>query len=165
MQWTKPKQKAFTLIELLIVIAILGLLASIVGAALGSARAKGRDALRRQDMHQLRTALALYHDTNGTMPINQNPGFGYPDVSPNFLFELVNAGILSKLPKSPPGSAVPYYYYDYGRGNPIGALMVTVLEVGPQSTTGEQGTCRPWAPTINWCDQASNAYYCLCYPY
>lgn len=61
--------KGFTLIELLVVIAIIGILASVVLTSLSSARAKGRDSRRVQDLHQMELALELYRDTNGTYPI------------------------------------------------------------------------------------------------
>ncbi len=58
-------KKGFTLIELLVVIAIIGLLSSIVLAALTTARNRGRDARRLQDLTTIRTALALYQNDNG----------------------------------------------------------------------------------------------------
>jgi prepilin-type N-terminal cleavage/methylation domain-containing protein len=61
--------KAFTLIELLVVIAIIGMLASVILVALGSARAKARDARRLVDLAQIRTGLEIYKDQAS----------GYPD--------------------------------------------------------------------------------------
>lgn len=58
----------FTLIEFLVVISIIGLLASIVMASLNSVRAKGRDAKRIADLHQIGRALELYYDTQGQYP-------------------------------------------------------------------------------------------------
>lgn len=59
-------QKGFTLIELLVVIAIIGLLASVVLLSLNSARARSRDARRVADIAQMRSALELYLNDNGT---------------------------------------------------------------------------------------------------
>ncbi|MFC1687578.1 type II secretion system protein [Patescibacteria group bacterium] len=64
------KKKGFTLIELLVVIAIIGILSTIGLVALNGAREKARDAQRKSDLAQVRTALALYYDDNS---------FAYPD--------------------------------------------------------------------------------------
>jgi prepilin-type N-terminal cleavage/methylation domain-containing protein len=66
-----PKLKfkaAFTLIELLIVIAIIGLLVTLSILALSNARLKSRDAKRVADVKQLQTAMDLYYDANDKYP-------------------------------------------------------------------------------------------------
>jgi len=70
-------QKGFTLVELLVVISIIALLASIVFASLNSARGKARDARRVADFRQLQTALEFYYDSNNAYPFISgicNPG-------------------------------------------------------------------------------------------
>lgn len=60
--------KGFTLIELLVVIAIIGLLSTLAVVSLSSAREKARDARRKHDLQNIKTALDLYYDDHGYYP-------------------------------------------------------------------------------------------------
>lgn len=55
-------KKGFTLIELLVVISIIGTLAALIVNNLSDARGRARDASKKQDMTQLKTALRLYYN-------------------------------------------------------------------------------------------------------
>ncbi len=61
-------KKGFTIIELLIVIAIIGIIASIVLVQLNTARAKGRDSFRVQSLKEIQKAVELYHTDTGNYP-------------------------------------------------------------------------------------------------
>jgi prepilin-type N-terminal cleavage/methylation domain-containing protein len=66
--YNKKDVCGFTLIELLVVISIIGILSSFAVVSLNTARIKARDALRKGDMAQLRTALYIYYDDNLAYP-------------------------------------------------------------------------------------------------
>ena len=51
------------------VISIIGILSSFAVVSLNSARGKARDALRKADMTQMRTAIMLYYDENNVYPV------------------------------------------------------------------------------------------------
>ena len=65
----KKRSKSFTLIELLVVIAIIGILSSIVLVSLNSAKARARDAKRKHDLVQFRSALEMYYIDHGSYPL------------------------------------------------------------------------------------------------
>jgi len=61
------KVKAFTLIELLIVVVIIGILAALVVLSLTSARAKAKDARAKSAVSDVATAVEMYiNDNEGT---------------------------------------------------------------------------------------------------
>lgn len=158
--------RGFTLIELLVVIAIIGLLSSIVLASLNTARGRARDAEVRSELRQIQIAIQLYFTQNGTMPPNINGSNISCSNQANFLQSLVTAGYLPTSVTAPRNSTHPYCYYDYGAGNQQGGIVVGNLESSlPATTAGYPGTCRPWAPNANWCDQTISSNYCLCNPY
>ncbi len=61
----RTKHTGFTLIEVMVVITIVGLLATVVLAAMTDARAKARDTQRVQMVKELQKALELYRNANG----------------------------------------------------------------------------------------------------
>lgn len=60
--------RGFTLIEILIVVAIISILALIVLGSLGGAREKGRDARRNADIEQYELAIELYFERHDAYP-------------------------------------------------------------------------------------------------
>lgn len=64
-------KKAFTLIELLIVIAIIGVLAAIVVASLNSARSKANSSAIRSNMDSIRKQAEIWYGNRGTYFLNK----------------------------------------------------------------------------------------------
>lgn len=62
------KKNGFTIIELLIVIAIIGLLSSVVLASLNSARQKAKIAKAKVDLNQILKAMLMYEHDTGELP-------------------------------------------------------------------------------------------------
>lgn len=60
------KESGFTIIELLIVIAIIGILATLVLTNFQGAQAKGRDTVRKNDINSLYQKLEEFYNENGS---------------------------------------------------------------------------------------------------
>ena len=63
------KTKIFTLIELMVVLAIIGILASLLIPALGKARESARSAVCLNNIKQIGLAISMYeNDDEGILP-------------------------------------------------------------------------------------------------
>ncbi|MEK7193911.1 MAG: type II secretion system protein [Patescibacteria group bacterium] len=62
-------KKGFTLVEVLIVVAIIGLLSSVILVGLGGFRSRGRDARRIADLREVQSALEIYYTKNQQYPV------------------------------------------------------------------------------------------------
>ena len=62
----RPKPVGFTLVELLVVISIIGILASLTMISMSGATAKARDVRIKQDVSQLRTIAVLIDSDDGS---------------------------------------------------------------------------------------------------
>ena len=65
-------QRAFTLVELLVVITIIGILASIGLTAFSSSQARTRDAKRKSDLKSISSALELFYSDYERYPGSDN---------------------------------------------------------------------------------------------
>ncbi len=106
----------FTLLELLIVIAILAILSGAIIPLFQHSRARTRDVRRATDLKAILTALQQYKFTYGSYPCS---GYQFSH-NPSFLQPLIAGGYLSDSPRDPLNDATdpsyPYlnwYVYEY----------------------------------------------------
>ncbi len=60
--------RGFTIIELLVVMAIIGILSTLGLNSFTASRMKARDVKRKTDLTQIRTALQMYYNDTNTFP-------------------------------------------------------------------------------------------------
>ncbi len=65
------RQMGFTLIEVLVAATIVALLSTIGLSGYQAITRSGRDALRKSDLEQIRSALEIYKSENGSYPVAQ----------------------------------------------------------------------------------------------
>ncbi len=112
----QDRQAGFTLVEILIVVSIIGMLASIVLVGLGSFRSRGRDARRAADLRETQNALELYYSKESA----------YPDVSDWQALEdaLKDAEIgVTSISDDPLGGDTHYFYGSNGQNYVLGATI------------------------------------------
>lgn len=103
----KIGSKGFTLTEILVVIAIIGILTTVVSISTSSAKKQSRDAKRKADLELVAGALEIYYAQNKTYPLSTSE----QSVS-NALNILITDGYISTLPEDPKKTE-PGQVYNY----------------------------------------------------
>ena len=74
MRCEKKPTGGFTLVELLVVITIIGILASLLLPAVQAAREAARATSCKSNMRQIALALQSHHEAQGEFPMGNVPG-------------------------------------------------------------------------------------------
>lgn len=90
------KKNGFTLVELLIAMAIITILAAVTWGNFSNSLVKGRDSRRKQDLEAIGKALEMYYNDNKSYPTSI-PGGGTPFIHPS------NSSVvyMQKVPSDP----------------------------------------------------------------
>lgn len=153
---------AFTIVELLVIIAVIGVLASIVLVAYNGTQARARDTQRKNDLARMADALEVYYSDygnfvetgsgcgssgNGAGWFTYSNGTTYPRSIADCLKDNGHLAEGAKDPTGPDVSSTPtnsnyaYMKYHCGSGATKRAFVYAKLETVPQSSTATDGTC------------------------
>lgn len=140
----KNNNKGFTLIEMLIVIAIIAILSAIVLVGVNGFQASARDTTRIGDLKNIQNYLELYYNKCGYYPGTIDPTTGDcvagdPPASWTDFVTQMNAGGISDQFPSDPGAPTRQFCYGVSADGNSYALGA-VLEQGNSALTNNNGT-------------------------
>jgi type II secretion system protein G len=105
---SKMRRNAFTLVELLVVVAIIGLLSTVAVVSLTSTQTNARNQKRKADLLQISKALELYFADNGAYPSTGTAWHGhcslyggYPDTGATAWIPDISPTYMASLPRDP----------------------------------------------------------------
>ena len=135
----RPVRRAFTLVELLVVIAIIGTLVGLLLPAVQSARESARRSSCSNNLKQYGLALHNHHDTNGYMPSGApTVPWGSPALSWHayVLPFLEQQGLASKIKFNSGGDE---RFRDAGGGQQVRTVKLPVARCPSDSSITDEG--------------------------
>jgi general secretion pathway protein G len=131
------RRRAFTLVEMLLVVTIIGILAALVIPRIAGTGERARQTAARADINGgIKSALGAYEVDNGFYPKSLQDLLQQPSNARNW-----HGPYLDKLPLDPWGNAYVYYYP--GKHNPTG---YDLLSIGPDQKEGTDDDIGNWMP-------------------
>ena len=123
------RKGGFTLIELIIVIAILGLIVTAGLSSYTNSQKTARDARRKTDLETLRQGLELYRSTNG---VYAAAAAGSTETGANALKNYLTSPVpyisAANFPKDPKTSQNYFYYFERDAANSSAYRTCAYLE-------------------------------------
>lgn len=142
-------KRGFTLIELLIVVAIIGVLATLLMANFVGVRQRARDAQRKSDLRQIQSALEIYRSDLGSYPISiPSCGSSLTGGSPLNTY-------MQKIPCDPSGTTYynsGNYFYSSTGGTTytLGSCLENTADTqGTSTSPGGAGCTSNWYFVVN----------------
>ena len=141
-------KKGFTLVELLIVVAIIGVLATLLMANFIGIRQRARDAQRKADVRQVQSALEFYRSDQGSYPVS------LPYCGSTFTGGSPPSTYMQKLPCDPLGNTFynsgSYKYTSGGSSYTLGACLENTADTqGTATSPGGNGCTSSWYYVVN----------------
>lgn len=136
----RKSSQGFTIVELLIVIVVIAILASITIVAFNGIQQRARDSQRLSDASTIMKALEVYKAANGTYPPAQRTqnakcmttgqahtnGYSYSDaLDDTWLKALRDSNTISSVPVAPGNDCTSHYKYLYLRSDGWGCTTRT----------------------------------------
>lgn len=144
-------RNGFTIVELLVTIAVIGILASIMIISYSGIQQRSRDSTRDSDVTQLKIAIEKYHSEKSKYP-DVCPGGDNSDCDVSYLSATLNP-YLKTVPIDPSNASDSSIYYSYVKGPSSSdsyGLRVH-YEAKPVCQTGENMSSSWWDGSVPNC--------------
>lgn len=179
---TKRSVRGFTIVELLIVIVIIAILATITIVAFNGIQQRARDSSRTSAVEQIQKGLELYRQTHDRYPPHISPGANIPSgftgvwgtsysysvaTDDSWLKNLLSDGVVATAPLDPVNDNSHYFVYWSSGTTGLGKCtepFYVLTVVGYESPGGipansRQLTCTWGGATANWTVSSSRAIF------